>query len=129
MNKALDSDDEDNLIKRRSRTKYDLSIVRPWQNDIMSDFMKILFKESGSTVLFKQTITNKFNEAGVPLTWQRIQPYGYFFEKKTAFPPWDLKNKVTVVMPMKSAGENLEDLEVSIIRILKEKVEREGERC
>ena len=30
MNKVLDSDDEYNQVKRRSRTKYQLSIVRPW---------------------------------------------------------------------------------------------------
>lgn len=69
MNKAIDSDDEDNLVKRRSRTRHDLMIVRPWQNEIMSDFMKVLFKESGETVLFRQTINNKYNEAGVPITW------------------------------------------------------------
>jgi len=32
MNKALDSDDEYNMVKRRSRTKAELAIVRPWQN-------------------------------------------------------------------------------------------------
>jgi hypothetical protein len=32
MNKALDSDDEYNMVKRRSRTKPMLLIIRPWQN-------------------------------------------------------------------------------------------------
>jgi hypothetical protein len=89
MNRAIDSDDEVNLAKRKSRTRSDLAIVRPWQNEIMADFMKVLFKESGKTVLFHHTVQNKYNEAGVPITWARIQPFNYFFEKKTAFPPWD----------------------------------------
>jgi hypothetical protein len=30
MNKVLDSEDEVNTVKRRSRTKAQLAIVRPW---------------------------------------------------------------------------------------------------
>ena len=36
MNKALDSDDEYNVAKRKPRTKAELTIVRPWQNKIMA---------------------------------------------------------------------------------------------
>jgi hypothetical protein len=69
MNKAIDSDDEYNMVKRKSRTKDMLAIVRPWQNEIMADFLRLLFKEAGNNVLFRSTVTNKFNEAGVPITW------------------------------------------------------------
>jgi hypothetical protein len=47
MNKLLDSEDEVNTVKRRSRTKAQLAIVRPWQNKIMARFLTKLFDEAG----------------------------------------------------------------------------------
>ena len=47
MNKVLDSEDEVNTVKRRSRTKAQLAIVRPWQNKIMARFLAKLFEETG----------------------------------------------------------------------------------
>lgn len=123
MNKVLDSEDEYNVIKRRSRTKAQLAIVRPWQNKIMAKFLLKLFEEAGEdTVLQRSTVNNKYNEAGVPLTWARLVGENVMFEKKTNFPPWAVSQKITVVLPLKSTEENLKELEQSIVNIIKEKV-------
>ena len=47
MNKMLDSEDEVNTVKRRSRTRAQLAIVRPWQNKIMASFLTKLFEDAG----------------------------------------------------------------------------------
>lgn len=72
MNKVVDSEDEENKVKRMPRTKEQLAIIRPWQNEIMSKYLLHLFNEAGDTILFKSTVLKKFNEAGVPLTWTRL---------------------------------------------------------
>jgi hypothetical protein len=126
MNKALDSDDEYNLVKRRSRTKPDLAIVRPWQNEIMATFMKQLFEEAGDRVLLRSYVLDKYNEAGVPITWARIAPFNYFFEKKNLYPPF--AEKMTLVLPLKNPEANLRDLEKSIIAILLDKIELSKEK-
>ncbi len=35
----------------------------------MADFLKMLFKECPQGYLTKTTVMQKFNEAGVPITW------------------------------------------------------------
>lgn len=77
----------------------------------MADFLLLLFKEYDKIVLTKSEVINKYNEAGVPITWARIAPLNIMFEKKTNMPPWSLSQKITVVLPLKSAEENLKDLE------------------
>ena len=47
MNKVLDSDDEVNMVKRKSRNRAQLAIVRPWQNKMMARFLLRLFEEAG----------------------------------------------------------------------------------
>jgi hypothetical protein len=88
MNKALYSDDEYNVVKRRSRTKGELVVVRPWQNLIMANFLKMLFEEAGEIILTRSSVMGKFNEAGVPITWARLASMNTMFEKKTTFAPW-----------------------------------------
>ena len=124
MNKALDSDDEGNLVKRKSRTKPELNIVRPWQNTIMVNFLKKLFEEAGERVLLKSEVLEKYNESGVPITWPRIATFNVFFEKKTILPPYAPTDKKTVLLPLKSPKENLEELEQSILGILTEKIDQ-----
>ena len=82
MNKLLDSDDEYNCVKRRSRTKAQLAIVRPWQNQIMADFLQILWAEAGDNILTRQNVMDKYNEAGVPITWARLLSMNILLEKK-----------------------------------------------
>jgi hypothetical protein len=52
-------------------------------------------------------VINKYNQAGVPITWARISPFNFYFEKKQAFPPWAPNTKVTLVLPLKTLEENL----------------------
>jgi hypothetical protein len=82
MNKVLDSDDEVNNIKRESRTAEERAVMKPWQNEIMANFLEKLFGEACETILYKSTVLNKFNEAGVPLTWARLVSMKNQFEKK-----------------------------------------------
>lgn len=56
MNHVLDSEDEVNIVKRKPRTRHDLAIVRPWQNQVMATFLDILFRESPHGYLFRQTV-------------------------------------------------------------------------
>ena len=128
MNKALDSDDEYNMVKRRSRTKAELAIVRPWQNQIMSDFLDMLFKEADENILMRTTVMAKYNEAGVPITWARLASKNTMFEKKTNFPPWSLAEKVTIVLPLLSQEDNLSNLEFSIVNILTEKIDQQRDK-
>jgi hypothetical protein len=65
---------------------------------------------------------NKYNEAGVPITWARLVSENVMFEKKTYFPPWSTNQKVTIVLPLKTPEENLTELEQSIVNIISEKV-------
>ena len=51
MNKALESDDDYNIAKRKSRTKVQLAVVRPWQNTVMVQFLERLFREAGAFIL------------------------------------------------------------------------------
>ena len=113
-----------NLVKRKSRTKPELNIVRPWQNIIMVNFLKKLFEEAGERVLLKSEVLEKYNESGVPITWPRIATFNVFFEKKTILPPYAPTDKKTVLLPLKSPKENLEELEQSILGILTEKIDQ-----
>ena len=128
MNKALDSDDEYNVVKRRSRTKGELAVVRPWQNLIMANFLKMLFEEAGEIILTRSSVMGKFNEAGVPITWARLASMNTMFEKKTVFPPWAPSQKVTLVLPLASPDANLQELETSILEILKEKIDTQKDK-
>lgn len=126
MNKILDSDDEVNMVKRRPRTKDELNIVRPWQNLIMARFLDILFKENAETgYLLKSTVTRKFNESGVPVTWPRMASVKTFFEKKTMFPPWAPTKKVTVVLPLHDADHNIRRVEECVINMIIKKIDKE----
>ena len=60
----------------------------------------------------------------MPLTWTRLVSMNVMFEKKTVFPPFEQSQKIVVVLPLKSAEENLRELEGSLIRILTEKMDR-----
>ena len=123
MNKVLDSDDEVNTVKRKARNRAQLAIVRPWQNKMMARFLLKLFEEAGpDRVLQKTTVINKYNQAGVPITWNRIAPENIYFEKKQPYPPWAPTTKVTLILPMKPLEENLKDLESLILTILFEKI-------
>ena len=119
MNKVLDADDVYNMVKRKPRTKGDLAIVRPWQNKVMANFLAQLFKEAGDQVLQKTTVINKFNEAGVPLTWARLVSMNVMFERKAVFPPWSHRaDKITVIVPLEDAETNLRNLESELVSIL-----------
>lgn len=72
----------------------------------------------------KPTVINKFNEAGVPLTWSRLCLAKNLFEKKAVIPPWHPSNKTTLVLPLKSPEENLETTERLISRIIILKIEK-----
>lgn len=56
----------------------------------------------------------KYNEAGVPITWSRLCMTRIFFEKKVNYPPWSLKTKVTILVPMKSKDNLISEIENSI---------------
>jgi hypothetical protein len=77
----------------------------------MADFLEMLFQEAGETVLTRQAVMDKFNEAGVPITWARLLSMNTLFEKKSWIPPLPQGEKVPVVLPLKSIEENLLDLE------------------
>lgn len=94
----------------------------------MMEFMQMLFKEADDTILMKQSILNKFNEANVPITWARLVSTNCIFEKKTVFPPWSLTTKIAIVLPLKSPEENLSVLEQSIIEILIDKINQTKEK-
>jgi hypothetical protein len=74
----------------------------------MATFLEMLFKEAGDEcILTRSSVINKFNEAGVPLTWARLASMNTLFEKKCCVPPLALNEKATIVVPLKSAEENL----------------------
>lgn len=125
MNKVLDSDDEVNKVKRKPRTKGDLSVVRPWQNLIMVKFLDMLFKSSRNGYVLRSTVLNKFNEAGVPITWQRMASLKTYFEKKNHYPPFSLQNKVTVIVPLKDPEANVARVEECITEMIIKRVDTE----
>lgn len=114
MNKALDSDDEINMIKRKPRNAAERAIITPWQNEVMAKFLMLLFEEVRDGIYFKSTIVKKFNEAGVPLTWSRLCLTKVHFEKKIIMPPFNINTKVTIVLPLYSSEENLQGVEAAI---------------
>jgi len=126
MNKALDSEDEYNVAKRRPRTKPELAIVRPWQNKVMARFLSMLLEEAGEQWLLRDWVLNRYKESGVPITWPRIAPFNIYFEKKAVVPPFSEKEKKVLILPLKSPEANIIDLEDSIVEILLEKVQQLG---
>lgn len=54
---------------------------------------------------------DKFNEAGVPITWARLVSMNTLFEKKVWMEPLQPSEKVSIVLPLNSAEENLLELE------------------
>lgn len=52
----------------------------------MARFLNMLFEEAGDEILDKDTVINKFNEAGVPITWSRLTMMKVHFEKKIEVP-------------------------------------------
>lgn len=88
MNKTLESYDEINQVKRKSRNKEELAIIRPWQNLIMAKFMDFLLADSKQGYLVKTSMIKNFAEAGVPLSLNRLGLCKPFYERKSVFPPW-----------------------------------------
>lgn len=125
MNKAIDSEDDSNSVKRRPRTKADLAIVRPWQNQIMGRFLDILLQEAPNGYLLKSTLMRKYNESGVPITWPRLLSVRPLFEKKNNFPPWSLATKIAVVVPLRDPETNVQRVEERIAQIIHEKIDKE----
>ena len=128
MNKVLDSDDEVNHIKRIPRTAEERAIIKPWQNEIMAKFLLLLFEEQGTPYLIKENVLRKYNEAGVPITWQRLQITRVMFEKKVNLPPWSSKVKVTIIVPMGNSDHMLKNIEEQVSNILITKVDKEHEK-
>ena len=93
----------------------------------MAKFLELLFEETKDTVLHKTTVYKKFNEAGVPLTWNRLCLTRIYFEKKVVMPPFTPNKKVTLVLPLKSPEENLSRVEEEITNILINKIDKEQE--
>lgn len=50
------------------------------------------------------------------------------FVKNQVLPPWNLNTKITLVLPLKSAEENLQNLESSIVSILTEFIENKRDK-
>jgi hypothetical protein len=71
---------------------------------------------------------DKYNEAGVPITWARLVSMNMMFEKKAWIPPLPQGEKVPVVLPLKSVEENLIDLEQQIKSILIKKINQTLEK-
>lgn len=124
MNKALDSEDEYNVAKRRPRTKPELAIVRPWQNKVMARFLSMLLEEAGDMWLTRDWVLNRYKESGVPITWPRIATFNIYFEKKAVVPPFSEKEKKVLILPLKSPDANITDLEDAIVEILLDKVQQ-----
>ena len=89
----------------------------------MADFLEILWREAGPEgILTRQTVMDKYNEAGVPITWARLVSMNTLFEKKVWMEPLPPGDKANIVLPLKSPEENLKRLEVSIVNIIIEKI-------
>ena len=65
---------------------------------------------------------DKYNEAGVPITWARLVSMNTLFEKKVWMEPLPPGEKANIVLPLKSSEENLKELEQSIVNIIIEKI-------
>lgn len=111
INKAIDSDDEENLsVPRVPVDKEWRCNRRKFQNEVMKEMLQLLFKEHPDTILFKHTVIKKFNEASVPLTWNRLTEWDGFFEKKINMPPWK-KRQQQVIMPLNDGETNVRKAE------------------
>ena len=89
----------------------------------MADFLEILWKEAGPEgILTRQAAMDKYNEAGVPITWARLVSTNILFEKKVWMEPLPPGDKANIVLPLKSSEENLKELEISIVKILIDKI-------
>lgn len=71
---------------------------------------------------------DKYNEVGVPITWARLVSMNILFEKKVWMEPLPASEKVSIVLPLKSPEENLKELEVSIVKIIVEKISQMKEK-
>jgi len=114
--------------KRKSRSKPELEVVRPWQNRIMATFLKETIQEGGKGYALKSTVLRKLNEYAVPITWNRVAPFKIFYETKSVYPPWAPSKKVTLMIPLRDDETNIRMVEETIIEIITEKIEKDQEK-
>ena len=91
----------------------------------MTRFLQLVLDESPIGYLPKSSVMKKFNEAGVPITWARLDKV--YFDKKNFFPPWAASKKISLVLPLRDEQTNLKRAEESIINIIKGKIDLQKE--
>ncbi|CDW77758.1 3-5 exonuclease family protein [Stylonychia lemnae] len=115
-------------LERLKQIEEEKLILRPWQVKITAEFMRLLFQEVGQNcILYKSIVIKKFIEAGVPLTWNKLCSAQVVYEKKTCFPPWNLKRSFILVLPINDVDQNNQVVQKCATQIITQMIDDQKE--